>query len=85
MEGGFKMNKLSWGSLIILLASLVLSLELYALTFLAEIISFDPESLLRYNDLIKGAVGVMCGLIVYGVMLVLLHFLEVHKKDKYSK
>lgn len=74
------MNKLSWGSLAIILGSIVLSLQLYGLTLYANAISFDPEGLLKYNTLIRSSMAVMCALIVYGMILVVLHIVGENQK-----
>ena len=79
------MNKLSWGNLIILFGCFVLSLELYGLKFYAKLISVNSEALLKYNNPIKTSIGVLCGLIMDGVILVILHFIEVHRKGNQTK
>ena len=74
------MNKLSWGSLAIILASIVLSIELYALNFISEVVSISADNLLKYNDAIRYSIGIMIALIVYGLALVIVHFVQEYKK-----
>ena len=74
------MNKLSWGSISIILGSILLSLELYGLEFYANAMGFETDGFVKYNKFIGFSLGVMCLLIIYGVLLIGLHLLEERKK-----
>lgn len=74
------MNKLSWGSIAIILGSLVLSLQLYGLRLYAQAISFDPKGLLKHDDITRTSLMIMFGVIIYGLVLVAMHLFEERKK-----
>lgn len=74
------MNKLSWGSLAIIIGSALLSIELYGINLVSEIVSIRSDGLLKYNDSIKYSTRVMIALIVYGLALVMIHFIQEYKK-----
>ncbi|MDY3369081.1 MULTISPECIES: hypothetical protein [Zhenhengia] len=74
------MSKLSWGSIAIILGSLVLSLQLYGFRLYAQTIGFDAKGLLKSDDITRASLMTMGGLIIYGGILVVMHFIEERKK-----